>query len=76
MFRFDNPEYLYLLLLLPLLLGVRYFAYVRDNKRWRKLGEREVLNDLIPEYSSGRKKFKFFLMMLMLFFQKISMPLS
>ena len=65
MFRFDNPEYLYLLLLLPLLLGVRYFAYVRDNKRWRKLGEREVLNDLIPEYSSGRKKFKFFLMMLM-----------
>lgn len=65
MFRFDNPEYLYLLLLLPLLLGVRYFAYVRDNKRWRKLGEREVLNDLIPEYSSGRKKFKFFLIMLM-----------
>lgn len=65
MFRFDNPEYLYLLLLLLLLLGVRYFAYVRDNKRWRKLGEREVLNDLIPEYSSGRKKFKFFLIMLM-----------
>lgn len=65
MFRFDNPEYLYLLLLLPLLLGVRYFAYERDNKRWRKLGEREVLNDLIPEYSSGRKKFKFFLIMLM-----------
>lgn len=65
MFQFDNPEYLYLLLLLPLLLGVRYFAYVRDNKRWRKLGEREVLNDLIPEYSSGRKKFKFFLIMLM-----------
>ncbi len=65
MFRFDNPEYLYLLLLIPFLLGMRYYTYLREKKRWRQLGEKEILKDLTPEYSAGRKKLKYVLTLCM-----------
>lgn len=65
MFRFDNPEYLYLLLLIPILLGMRYYTYLRDRKRWRQLGEKKILKDLTPEYSAGRKKLKYILTLCM-----------
>ncbi|MBK6902606.1 MAG: VWA domain-containing protein [Saprospirales bacterium] len=55
MFRFENPEFLYALLILPLLFtaGV-WVAYRRRSALW-KLGEEHTLRRLIPVWSTRRQ---------------------
>jgi len=61
MIRFENPQFLYALLLLPVMFLV-FAMYMRwKNKTLRRMGDYFLLLRLIPDYSKGRKIFKFIL---------------
>lgn len=66
MFRFADPQYLYLLLLVPLLALVYGFTLYRARKRWRRFGEPQILRSLVPEASRVRPHLKFVLLELTL----------
>lgn len=59
MFRFANPEFLYLLFLLPVLIAFYVYAYVQKKKALKRLGNPELLSQLMPEVSSKRQFLKF-----------------
>lgn len=62
MFRFAVPEYLYLLLLLPLVV-MAFVMYRRAQKRrLKRFGDLEVIGQLMPEASPKRMRNKFLLM--------------
>lgn len=63
MFRFENPIYLYLLVLIPLLALVRYFTYRQRKKKLKTFGEMELLKQLMPDVSKYRPLVKFWLML-------------
>jgi len=60
-FRFANPEYLYLLFILPLILGVFLWAMNIRKKNLKKFGEIFILKTLMPEVSTVRLHVKFWL---------------
>jgi Ca-activated chloride channel family protein len=64
LFRFANPEYLYLLLLLPVLVILFIINQIRRRNAMRKLGESALIGRLIPEISKVRPAFKFALLLL------------
>ena len=60
MFRFAHPEFLYLLLILPVLLFF-YIYIVRARKNAiKKYGTPELLSSLMPEASTKRRSLKYF----------------
>lgn len=59
MFRFANPEFLYLLFILPVLLAVYVYAYFQKRKAIKRLGNPEILSQLMPEVSPKRQFLKF-----------------
>lgn len=59
MFRFANPEFLYLLFILPVLLAVYVYAYLQKKKAIKRLGNPEILSQLMPEVSPKRQFLKF-----------------
>ncbi|HBZ22268.1 MAG TPA: hypothetical protein DEO60_14135 [Bacteroidales bacterium] len=59
LFRFANPEYLYLLLLLPAMTAIFIFNQVRRRNSLKKLGESTVISRLMPELSGIRPVIKF-----------------
>ncbi len=59
LFRFANPEYLYLLLLLPVLIVLFIINQVRRRNSLKKLGESAVIDRLLPEISRIRPVIKF-----------------
>lgn len=66
MFRFEHPEYLNLLWLLPLL-TVLYILYLTWRRKVaRRLGDADVTGLLMPYKSGWRSHFKFFLTLLTL----------
>ncbi|MBO5849904.1 MAG: VWA domain-containing protein [Paludibacteraceae bacterium] len=66
MFRFANPEYLYLLLLIPLLIGLFVYSTYRQRKRLEMFGDLELLKDLMPNVSWIRPQIKFYITLLAL----------
>ncbi|MBP5741985.1 MAG: VWA domain-containing protein [Paludibacteraceae bacterium] len=58
MFRFANPEYLYLLLLLPVVCAVLWYSHRRKRGLVKKIGDKSLLLMLVPDYSSARRKLK------------------
>ena len=62
MFRFEDPIYLYLLLLIPVLAIVRFFTHYRQKKRLRKFGDPKLLRELMPDMSKWRPQAKFWLL--------------
>ncbi len=68
MFRFANPQYLYLIALIPLLWALFVMASHNRRKRLAKFGNPELLKSLMPNVSRGRVQFKFFLFLGSLFF--------
>ena len=68
MFRFANIEYLWGLLLIPLL--VVFFAWSRISRRraLKKFGQQEILGQLMPYSSGTRPVVKFIILMLALAF--------
>jgi Ca-activated chloride channel family protein len=66
LFRFANPDFLYLLLLLPVMLILFIINIIRRNKALRRFGKSELVNGLIPEMSGNRPFLKFFLQLIAL----------
>ncbi len=58
MFRFANIEFLYLLLLVPLLVAVYGLASRRRHKLVERFGNYEILRELMPDFSQGRLRLK------------------
>lgn len=61
MFRFANPEYLYLLFVLPLLGALYFYSNHRRMARLRAYGDPELLARLMPDASKYRPAVKFWL---------------
>lgn len=64
MFRFANPQYLYLLILVPVF--ILWFVYCRYRRKayLASFGDRELVDRLMPSASAGRVIFKFVLFLL------------
>lgn len=66
MFRFENPEYLYLLIVVPLLALIHYFTNFRRKQRLKKYGDPLLLRHLIQDVSRVREELKLWLCLLAL----------
>ncbi|WP_075590086.1 vWA domain-containing protein [Labilibacter marinus] len=66
MFRFEHPEFLYLLILIPVLAFTSLIIGKRRKKALERFGNPELLNPLMPSASSTRPVIKFYLMLLAL----------
>ncbi|MFI3285142.1 MAG: VWA domain-containing protein [Rikenellaceae bacterium] len=66
MFRFATPQYLYLLLLLPLLLVLFAVVKSRRKRRIARFGNPEIMSLLMPEVSRWRPRFKSLLLIVSL----------
>ena len=66
MYRFENPEYLWLLLVVLLLGVIRFVTYYNQKKRLRKFVDPELLHLLMPDVSRWRPLVKFLLLELAL----------
>jgi Ca-activated chloride channel family protein len=63
MFRFEDPIYLWLLVLIPVLALVRFVTYRNQKKRLRKFGDLKLLKNLMPDVSRFRPVVKFWLLL-------------
>ena len=63
MFRFENPIYLYLLVLIPMLVLLRRVMQKNRKKRLKKFGDLDLLKSLMPDVSNTRRAVKFWLLM-------------
>ena len=59
MFRFEDPVYLYLLVLIPILALVRFISFRNQKKRLRQFGDISLLKALMPDVSRYRPSVKF-----------------
>lgn len=62
MFRFEDPIYLWLLVLIPILALVRFVSYRNQKKRLHKFGEPQLLKNLMPDVSRFRPSVKFWVL--------------
>jgi len=63
MFRFEDPIYLYLLAVVPLLLILRWLMVRQQKHRLRKFGDIELVRQLMPDVSRFRPAVKFWLLL-------------
>ncbi len=61
MFRFANPQYLWLLWIVPLLVVLYLWAAYHRRRRLARFGNLSTLEELMPDVSSGRVALKFIL---------------
>lgn len=66
MFRFENPDYLYLLIIIPILAFTSLVISKRRKKAIEKFGNPELLESLMPNASVNRPVVKFYIMLLAL----------
>lgn len=66
MFRFAEPEYLYLLLVVPLLTLIFVFYRIRKRKNIAAFGDPDLLKGLMPNVSTVRPTAKFIMQMVVL----------
>lgn len=59
MFRFESPEYLFLLLIIPVIIGVFVYNEIRKRKNIKLFGNPEILAGLMPNVSVFRPRVKF-----------------
>jgi len=64
LFRFANPDYLYLLLLLPVLLLIYLVNDIRKKRSLKRLGDINLVTSLVPEMSKLRSWVKFMLQLI------------
>ncbi|TAJ12755.1 VWA domain-containing protein [Marinilabiliaceae bacterium JC017] len=63
MFRFEHPNYLYLLILIPALAFIHLFIAMRRKKALEKFGDMELISSLMPDASFTRPSVKFFILL-------------
>lgn len=68
MFRFGNMEFLWGLLIIPLLTILFVWTRISRRKALRKFGNEQILKELMPFVSTSRPVFKFIILMLALAF--------
>lgn len=68
MFRFGNIEFLWGLIIIPMLTFFFIWSRIARKKALRKFGQENILKELMPSSSRNRPRFKFFIMMLALAF--------
>lgn len=61
MFRFASPEYLFLLLLVPVIIGIFIYSNIKRRRNLKKFGNPELLKDLMPNVSYSKPQLKFYL---------------
>ncbi len=61
MFRFANPQYLWLLTLIPAMIVLFAACAVRRRRRLERFGHLKTLRELMPDVSRGRENLKFIL---------------
>jgi len=71
MFRFENPEYLWLMSIVILLALVHVVLLFRQKSKLRKFGESYLLKQLMPDVSRWRSSIKFSLLELAITFMII-----
>jgi len=64
LFRFANPDFLYLLLLLPVLILLFIINEVRKKRALRRFGDIKLVGSLVPELSRIRTAVKFILLLI------------
>ena len=64
MFRFAHPDFLYLLLLLPVFVLFFIINEIRKKKALRRLGDINLVNGLVPDMSRIRPVIKFILQLI------------
>lgn len=62
MFKFANPEYLYLLVLVPVLVVLHVLSNLRRRRKLAEYGDAELLSRLMPDASSVRPNIRFWLL--------------
>jgi len=68
MFKFGNIEYLWGLLIIPMLTLFFIWSRIARRRALKKFGQQEILNHLMPFSSKNRPGFKFMIVMLALAF--------
>lgn len=63
MFRFEDPIYLYALLIIPMIVVLRWLMIHRQKKRMMRFADAELLKQLAPNVSRHRPLVKFWLLM-------------
>lgn len=64
MFRFANPEYLALLVVIPIMWVIFIISSIRRRRKIAKFGNPELIATLMPLVSRGRRAFKFTLLLI------------
>ena len=63
MFRFENPIFLYLLLVIPVMLLLRWLSDRMRKKRVRRFGDYSLVKEMMESVSEVRPKVKFWIIM-------------
>ncbi len=63
MLRFENPLMLWLLAVIPLMALINLLMWQRQKRRYKRLGDKELLRQMMPGISKFRPTVKFWLMM-------------
>ena len=71
--KFATPEYLYLLLLIPLAIVIYKYACYRRNRNIKRYGDPELVGKLIPAHSSTRARIIFWISLIALAFMIIAL---
>lgn len=66
MFRFENPQYLYLLVLVPAFILLYVWGHYRKRRRLKAYGDPQLLRGLMRDVSKWRPLVKFALLMVAL----------
>lgn len=66
MLRFEDPIYLWLLWLIPVLVLVRFVGWRRRKAKMKRMGDPKLLLQLVPNVSSYRPTVKFVLVLIVL----------
>ncbi len=66
MFRFENPEYLYFLVIVPVLAFLNLIIGKRRKRALEQFGNPKLLESLMPSASSTRPIIKFYIMLLVI----------
>jgi len=64
MFNFEHKEYLLLLFILPVLIGLNLLYKYRRKRDIKKIGDPDIVAGLMPDYSTVRNNLKFYLLLL------------
>jgi Ca-activated chloride channel homolog len=59
MFKFGHPEYLYLLIIIPVLLFLYVLTVIHKKRSLKKFGDLEIIEQLMPFVSKNRPLVKF-----------------